>query len=230
MRKLIYFFAMAVLLVNCKKDDEEKEKSTLPEKTVLLFPAQNEACTSGAIVSATKSAIIFKWQKAANADSYELFVRDLLSNQTINKTTADLQLEMTLDRNTPYSWYVVSKSQTVNETAQSELRKFYNAGPGTVSYAPFPAEIISPLMAAVVEPANNKISLEWKGSDVDNDIIDYDLYFSLNSKPDLIKSNLKEAKFSDIEVKSKNTYYWKVITRDAEGNTSDSGVYQFTVK
>ncbi|MBB6238957.1 hypothetical protein HDC90_003604 [Pedobacter sp. AK013] len=230
MRKLVCFLALAMFLANCKKNPDGEDNPIIIEKPVLSFPAQNEACTSGTIVSIAQSAIVFKWQKAANADSYELFVKNLLTNQIAKKSTSGLEQEMILDRNTPYSWYVVSKSQTITDLTQSDVWKFYNAGPGTVSYAPFPAEIISPLMASTMEAINNKISLEWKGEDVDNDILGYDVYFSSNSTLSLIKSNLKETTLKDLDVKSKNTYYWKVITKDSNGNSSDSGTFQFMVK
>lgn len=229
MRKLVCFLALAIFFANCKKDPDGGETPTRIEKSVLLFPQQNEACTSGTVISITQSSIIFKWQKAANADSYELFVKNLLTNQIASKITSGLEQEMILDRNTPYSWCVVSKSQTITDLTQSDVWKFYNAGTGTVSYAPFPAEIISPLMASTKEAINNKISLEWKGEDVDNDILGYDVYFSSNSTLSLFRSNLKETTLKDLEVKSKNTYYWKIITKDSSGNSSDSGTFQFTV-
>jgi hypothetical protein len=34
---------------------------------------------------------------------------------------------------------------------------------------------------------------------------------------------------SDVSVSSSTTYYWKVITRDSKGNTSESEVGQFRV-
>jgi hypothetical protein len=52
----------------------------------------------------------------------------------------------------------------------SETWKFYNSGSGTIAYAPFPAEVVSPLMGQNVTASINKIALEWIGSDANNNI------------------------------------------------------------
>ena len=73
-----------------------------------------------------------------------------------------------------------------------------------------------------------KITLDWAGTDVDDDIVSYNIYFSTGASPALVMSNLTPS-FFDVSVAPNNTYYWKVITKDAKGNTSDSGVYQVKV-
>ncbi|HEY0667793.1 MAG TPA: hypothetical protein VGD22_06430, partial [Sphingobacteriaceae bacterium] len=115
-------------------------------------------------------------------------------------------------------------------TVKSAVWKFYNSGPGVTAYAPFPAEILSPAMGQVVTPISGKITLDWEGSDVDGDIINYDVYIGTGSTPALLKEKLTASVLSDVSVNSNTTYYWKIITRDSKGNTSDTGVHQFKVK
>lgn len=232
MRKALLLL-MILGLFACKKNTPGSQPGPPPipppAKATLSFPDNNAACTSGTIISTTQSAILLKWNAAANSESYELIIKNLESGVSSTQTTTQTELEVTLSRNTPYSWYVVSKSSKVSTTAQSDVWKFYNSGSGAVSYAPFPAEIITPPLGNNVTTASGKITLIWKGSDVDGDVSSYDVYFGTASPPVLFKSNLKESVLDGVSVTSNTVYYWKIITKDSQGNTSDSGVYQFKV-
>jgi len=212
----------------CKKDSPPPP-STAPGKATLIFPKQNEVCTEGRILSLAETAIDFRWETAENTDTYELTVKNLVTGEVVSQSTAELHLEMNLKRNAPYSWFIISKSRQTGITAKSDVFKFYNAGPGILSYAPFPAEIIAPVMGQAVSVQNSMISLDWNGNDVDGDLINYDVYFGTTQTPELLRSNLTESSLNEVSVKSKSTYYWRVVSRDRRGNTSDSGLFQFTV-
>lgn len=213
-------------LISCGK---KKSDPPAPEAAVLVAPIKDEVCLSGKVISDSESAVEFRWNTAANAESYELSVKNLLNNAVSTQITSNTSLELTLKRNTPYSWYVSSKSSKNATVAVSSTWKFYNSGNGATSYPPFPAEIISPTLGQKVSPNNGKITLQWRGSDSDNDIVNYDVYLGTSNKPEIVKSKITENSLPDVTVNPATTYYWKVITRDANGNTSDSGVYSFTI-
>ena len=83
-------------------------------------------------------------------------------------------------------------------------------------------------MAETINTTSNEITLVWNGNDVDDDIIGYDVYFGISTPPqqhvnDLTESSLVVSIAADI-------YYWKIVTKDAQGNTSDSGVFQFRIQ
>jgi hypothetical protein len=139
------------------------------------------------------------------------------------------ELEVTLTRNTPYSWYVVSKSDKGPEDVKSVSWKFYNPGQGVVSYTPFPAEILSPLLGQNISFNTGKVTLDWNGSDADDDIVSYSIYFGTTASPGLLSDNLTSSILTDVSITANTVYYWKVITKDAKGNTSDSGLYEFKV-
>ncbi len=221
--------AVLLLLILCVFACKKNKPVPPPDKAALSFPNNNEACTAGTIISSAQSSIIFKWNASANTESYELSIKNLESGVSTTQTTTQTELEVTLSRNTPYSWYIVSKSSKVSATAQSDTWKFYNSGSGTVSYAPFPAEILAPAFGQNVAAASGKITLDWNGSDVDGDISSYDVYFSSAASPVLFKSDLTESILNDVSITSNTAYYWKVITKDSKGNSSGSGVYQFKV-
>ncbi|SDM58385.1 hypothetical protein SAMN05421813_11644 [Daejeonella rubra] len=229
MRYLSILILLCSVAWSCKKSSNT-EPVKQPGKAVLLFPAQNEACTSGTIISDTQSSIEFKWNRSDNTDSYDLVLKNLETGiSSTYPSAANNQLNINLSRNTPYSWYIISKSAANGTPAQSEVWKFYNAGPASIFYAPFPADGMVPLMGASVTATGGKITLDWNGSDADNDIISYNVYLGTTTSPTLLSGNLVNSVLNDVTVLSNTTYYWKVLTKDSKGNTSDSGNYQFQV-
>ena len=229
MKKAILTLLSIVILSACG-GHKDGTPAPSPGKPMLLAPAQNEVCTQGIVISPVQSTVTLKWAAATNTTNYEVNIKNLEDGTTATQTTVNTQLDATLKRNTPYSWSVTSKVANSNTTTQSDIWKFYNSGPSVVSYAPFPAEIVAPAMGQTVVTSNAKITLSWNGSDVDNDILNYDIYLSDSSAPALLQSKVVENTLKDVAVSTGKIYYWKVITRDTKGNTSDSGVYQFTTK
>ena len=234
--KRILIAILVISTVACKKgktsSPEEKPTppASAPVQAILVAPASNAPCTEGQVVSATVSTVQFSWNAAAHTESYEVYVKNLLTNTTSTHSTTATQLSVSLNRGTPYSWYVVSKSGKIATTAQSNTWKFYNAGEGTVSYAPYPADQLVPLTGTSVTAVNGKISLSWVGEDADNDITAYDVYLGTAATNMLkIKEGVTTSVANDIAVSSGSTYYWKVNTKDSKGNTSSTEVHNFKV-
>jgi hypothetical protein len=225
MRRILALMVISLTIISfgCKK----KAPAPEPIAAVLLSPANNEACTTGIIVSDTESKINLSWNAGANADSYQVTIINLLNQAQQTLSTTTNSSELSLQRNTPYAWFVTSKSSKSAVTAKSTVWKFYNPGLGTNSYPPYPAEMVSPTMGQTVSPNAGKITLQWKGSDADNDLVNYDVYLGTSTNVAVIKSQHTTTSLTDISVNAKTTYYWKVISRDAKGNTSDSGTFQF---
>lgn len=226
--------SVILILMGCgsKKDNPKPTPTPVltPTEAALSAPAQNSVCTSGTILSATESTISFSWNASDNTNSYNLIIKNLLTSDSTTQNTTLTQLDITLLRNTPYSWYVVSQSTKTSATAQSAVWKFYNSGPGIVTYAPFPAEITAPTLGQVVSTTTGTVNLTWTGSVVSPDVItNYDVYFGTTSSPAITASAITNSFLNNVAVAANTTYYWHVITRDVNGNTSDSGLYQFSV-
>lgn len=201
-----------------------------PTAVLLGTPQQNSVCIIGTIVSATQSTVIFGWSSSEFTDSYDLTVTNLLTGTSITQNFTATSGSLSLLRNTPYSWYVTSKSNTSTSTAQSSTWKFYNAGAGTVTYAPFPAAIISPTFEQMVTTTTGTVNLTWAGSTVTTGTtLTYDVYFGTTNTPVVLKSSITDSFLNGVAVTSKTTYYWRIITKDTAGNASDSGLYQFSV-
>jgi len=208
-------------------DDTPEEVINEPTAVTLVFPEANSECTEGTNENDSESTIVFKWNAAQHADSYGLKVKDLESGAISTYSSNQAKFSVRLKRNHPYSWSVVSKSNTSSETATSTVWKFYNAGSGVVSYAPFPAEVVSPALGASID--SGVISLDWSGSDIDDDIDAYDVYFGETNAPVKIETALQESILNTISVVSGKTYYWKIVTKDKNGNSSSSDIFKFHV-
>jgi hypothetical protein len=217
---------LLIVTIGCKRENPEPES---PAKATLVFPASNALCTAGTVISATQSTVILTWNASANSDSYAVTIKNLITGDVVTQGTNTNQLAVTILRGTPYSWYVVSKSASTSATAQSDTWKFYNSGVGIINYPPFPAAIIEPIFSQIITTSNSMITLTWSGSDTDGDIAGYDIYFGTTSTPPLFRTNYTNMSLGNVPVVAKTTYYWKVITKDTQGNTSDSGTYQFTL-
>ncbi|PIF01149.1 MAG: hypothetical protein CR994_03165 [Maribacter sp.] len=215
------------ILISCGGGgDDSPVTVTPPNAATLVFPENNTECLEGTIISNTESNVTFLWNASENTDSYTVNLRNLDTNTSLSLNAGTNELETTLLRGTPYSWSVTSKANGTNETAESNLWKFYNAGPAIENYAPFPAEVVQPTMGSSIDAGG--ITLSWKGSDVDNDIDSYDLYIDENNPPSTLLENTT-ANSLDFEAVSGKVYYWKVVTNDSAGNTSNSEIFQFKV-
>ena len=220
MRKAFLF--LLILCIGCRKDPEP-----LPAKAVLLLPKNNEICADGVIVSASRSKILFKWDAAKNSDSYVLSIKNLDNGQISTHSTDKTQLELELDRNLAYSWFITSKNTQINKEISSDLWKFYNPAPAQTSFSPFPAELTVPRYGEVIPLSTATVTLRWSATDPDGDIDSYDVYLGNTSVPVLYRSGLKTAVLADLVLDRNKTYYWKIITRDSKGNRSNSDVYVF---
>lgn len=216
---------MILAIASCGK----KAPVPAPGVASLTAPLKDQPCLTGTVLSATESSVVFSWNSSPNTDSYDVTITNLLTKtattQNVTVTTATVKLL----RNTPYSWYVTSKAKKTSAVTKSDVWKFYNAGAGVVTYAPFPAEIIAPTFGTMLPSGTAKVNLSWKGSSVSSNIVAYDVYFGPSNNPDLFRNHITDSFVNDVVVGANTTYYWRVVTVDANGNISDSGTYNFFV-
>jgi hypothetical protein len=229
MRKSILSL-LVILLISACSSNPKNDPAVAPASATLISPIKDQICTTGTITSVTQSTISFAWSSATNADSYDVTTTNLLTQTSATTTVSTTQATISLLQNTPYSWYVTSKSSKSNSTAKSDVWKFYNSGAGVVTYPPFPATIKSPTLGQIVTTTNGTVNLTWGGSSVTNNIVAYKVYFGPSNNPDLFKNNITDSFINGISVSASTTYYWHIITIDANGNSSDSGLFNFFVK
>ena len=230
--KNIFLLFGAAVVIGCSSGGGGQEPIptpvTPPSAATLVFPLNSSECTEGTNVTSTQSTITFDWSDSANTDSYQLVLKNLETQSISNYNSNDSEIDITLERGTPFSWYVISKSNSTTQTAQSTTWKFYNAGDAVSSHVPFPAELVAPVMGSAFDPLTTKVNLEWIGSDIDGDITEYDILFG-TANPPTSTLNTTTSNVIEADVVSGNTYYWRVITKDGQGNSSNSEIFQFKV-
>ncbi|WP_242157173.1 hypothetical protein [Aestuariivivens sediminis] len=235
MNSKYYILVLSItILMGCSSGSDAPDPDPGPGQidppgiAALVFPEQNSECTEGTNPTDTESDVLFNWNDAPHANAYQLVVKNLSAQTTAQYNTADSQINVTLLRGTPYAWYVISKNSGT-QTTPSATWKFYNAGVGASSYAPFPAELVAPQMGVSLNASTPNVLLQWSGSDVDNDIVGYDVLFGTGNPP----TNNQATNLSDSEllvpVTSGVTYYWQVITKDGQGSHSSSSIFEFKV-
>ncbi len=224
---------MAVLLISCgggSDPNPEPEPPAVvppPSAATLIFPDNNTECNEGTVINENQSTVTFRWTDAQNADTYELNVRNLNNNSTSSSISSINSSTITLLRGVPYSWFVVSRANGTNETVASATWRFYNQGPGVENYAPFPAEAVSPARGSTVATSGT-VTLVWAGSDVDNDIVDFDVFLGTDAASLPFVDTTEESTI-DVAVSSGNVYYWRILSRDSQGNTSQSEIFDFLI-
>ncbi len=199
-----------------------------PSAATLIFPDNNTECNEGVVVNETQSTVTFRWTEAQNADTYELNVRNLDNNNTARSNVSTNSADLNLLRGVPYEWFVISRANGTNETATSATWRFYNQGPGVENYAPFPAEVVSPERGSTVS-ATGTVSLIWAGSDVDNDLAEFEVFFGTDTAALASLGTTTESTL-DATIEAGTIYYWRVLSRDSQGNTSLSEIFDFRVQ
>lgn len=224
----IYLFLL-ISVASCSSDDSGDEGINPvdpPTAATLIFPENNTECNEGVIISDSETDVLFQWQDVTNASSYILKVTNL--NDGTSRTISTLSNEFLLRilRGTPYSWSVISLASDTTETTESVVWKFYNSGLPQESHPPFPAEAISPQSGASVNAG--EVNLQWEATDVDNDIVSYAVYLDSVNPPVAEVGSTSNTTINST-VTSGLVYYWKVVTTDQIGNTSDSQIFEFGV-
>lgn len=217
-KKCISFFVL-ILIFSCKESIPD------PEQVVLVNPENNNTCLFSNSNS-NFAEVEFSWTESKHTDNYDLIIENQITNENISKTTILTTSQVTLERGAPYSWYVVSKSDSSENIALSETRNFYLEGPSQLAHIPFPAKLIYPLNESILNSVNI-VTFQWEGYDLDGDIKNYDLIIENASNGAEIKYEKILIEALDIELQNGNIYLWKIITTDNENNISTSVTSKF---
>lgn len=226
--KIVSRILIPFVLVSCGGDDSPVpgEQVPAPQAATLIFPDNNEECNEGENLSDEESRVTFRWNASQNTDSYTVNLVDLNTNAPSRAEATTNEVGIVIRRGTPYEWSVVSRAGGTSETATSATWRFYNQGPGVGNYAPFPAVAVSPARGATIDASGGMLRLEWEGNDVDGDIVEYEVFFGTDSNPRARIATTSETTV-EVSVSADRVYYWRVLTRDAGGNTSWSEVFGF---
>jgi len=73
-------------------------------------------------------------------------------------------------------------------------------------------------------------NLEWIGGDPDGDSVTYDVFFGATTPPPKVASNQSATIYDPGTLEYTTTYYWKIITWDSHGVSTEGSTWQFTTK
>jgi hypothetical protein len=227
-----YLIFLSLLVFSCGGSGDEPIAPEIkaPDVVSLNLPTNNTICEDGTNVTNTSSDVAFTWAPSNNIESYELAITNLVTNVVTTKTIAHpiVTTTVNLTRGQPYKWQITSKSTKTTKTGVSSSNKFYLAGSGITSYAPFPAMITAPTFGAIVTPVSNKVTLTWTGSDPDSSALTYEVFIDTDEAK--VKSYTTPISASTNSyshtVENNKTYFWCVKTSDGR-NISYSLIHNF---
>lgn len=225
--KTLYATLILLVLCSCSGGGDDGGGDPVvpaPQAAQLIFPANNELCMEGEVISPTKSRITFQWEPAQNADSYTLKLRQLALGSESTHATEDTELTLELDRGVAYAWQLISRSQGNPQTAESLSWRFYNAGPPQANYAPFPPYGPQPAMGSALDAG--ALTLQWESADLDGDALTHSVYLGTENPPTVLLGETQEQQLT-ATVATNTVYYWQVVCQDVAGNASASEVFQF---
>ncbi|MEM8929478.1 MAG: hypothetical protein AAGC45_14870, partial [Bacteroidota bacterium] len=141
LNKILYMTLIVVALafVGCGGSDGDDspepppsggidDEPTIPDPSAaaLVFPEDNTECNTG-IVDPNNSAlstVTFEWNASQNTDSYTVTVTNLNTNISSFANVVTNEADITIERGTPYSWFVTSRATGTMSTADSETFQF----------------------------------------------------------------------------------------------------------
>ncbi|MGB0633213.1 MAG: hypothetical protein ACPGKX_01410 [Flavobacteriaceae bacterium] len=232
MRKIFFtsIYLLSLIMISCGGGGDENggggngpvdppPTPQKPQKAVLSKPENNTECLE-------VDAVKFEWNTAQNTTSYTLNVKNLTTNEISTTTTTSTSAEITLEKGFPYSWQIISTNST-SFVAESDKWKFYLSGEPLKNHAPFPAEIVAPSPGASLNTGS--VQLSWTFSDIDsNDTHSFDIYIDKEDASTLLARNWGATKRT-ISLTDPGTYYWRIVTKDNHGASSDSGISSFII-
>lgn len=232
MRRIILMGLVALWNMSCSKGGgstpvPEPPAPVNPGKPELLLPTKDAVCVNGTAPASPTNDISFDWKDATNTGSYELSIKNLLTGITTKHKTTASDLKLSLEKEVPYSWSVTAVAGVSSTTTQSDSWKFYSAGAAKSHYAPFPATANYPAMDQQVTVAAGKITFRWEGSDADGDIDSYEILIGKTINVTQVGTTQAATTTFEAAVDGKSDYYWKVVTRDKAGNSSQSAMFRF---
>ncbi len=231
MKNIIYTLLITLLFTACNSDNNE---SLDPVGAILLTPISAESCVNGDETQDNQISVLFSWANAANTDLYELVLEDSADNSIVNFLTDDNEIMINLNKESTYSWFVISKSVSTSNTAVSEEWEFTTIGEAPLfEYIPSPVTLFSPEMGFNFQGVTN-VTLNWIASSFGPPIDKFEIFIDTSlplslTNPIVINSDQIGQGLNVVNVSPGNIYYWRVKTIDVSGNSSLSSVFEFRV-
>ena len=234
---MVRFFAILILIlfIACEKNDVgnndgDNSENSFPEANSYITPPNNQTCT-GNLISPIQIQVNFEWEDFYDAeDDYLTYTFSIInqasSTEVVNETLTATNISVILDKGVTYSWNVVGTDSDGASTS-GPFWQFQTPFDSVSNYAPFPATLLSPINGESLSSA----VLSWEGNDPDpgeTDQLKYDVYLGTTNPPILVSANTTEQSHS--QALTPGIYFWKIVSKDPNGNSSISQIRQFEIE
>jgi len=99
---------------------------------------------------------------------------------------------------------------------------------GPINPPPNPPSNPNPSDNATLVYINSDLS--WECTDPDDDPLTYDVYLGTSLDTQLINSGQSETTFNPGTLNKNTTYYWKIVAKDDNDNSTPSDIWEFTTR
>lgn len=228
MKSFLKFIILSLVLCGCSggSGDDNPEppvsKNNVPSVPTLVYPANNLLCTD--------NILEFEWNASTDIDgdaiTYKIEVAkdNQFAQIAFNSNLSGTKTTYTLEKGIAYYWRVQATDSKKHSSDYSSTFNLYTEGVGITNHLPFAPELLKPEFNSSKTSGN--ITLEWLGSDTDNDSLTFDVYFGTNNPPAVVSQNQDAQNFT-VSTAASTTYYWKVVVKDGKGGESIGQIWKF---
>ncbi len=227
MKKIIIFMIMALaIFTGCGSSGGEGSKT--------VTRAVSGVSPSDSATGITVSPLNIKWtSEGMNSPIYSLYLGETKDSMAVageNISGTEYTITTTLKNSTTYYWKVAATD--VDGTVESSVMQFTTVSKDEV-VSVIPKAVPSyPAQDAADISTTADIIIKWNYSLAVTGYT-FDIYTGESADKLALFSSVtgkKQLTVTKLTLESNKKYYWKVITKDTNGNSSESDIYSFTTK
>ncbi len=218
MRRLLLNILLVTVLSACSTDIPQGADP--PSSFNLLLPENQQICEPGGIINGPNASLVFTWERAQGATSYDLGITDTSGSIIEINDITEPSYKIDLKRGESYSWGVLANN-ALYQVASSTSFHFYLRGEPVSNLVPTPPSAIYPKSGQSIAGDFTSIQLEWEGYDPDGDELSYHLTVEYSSAPNdtftnlVDQTNLKGTNYT-IQISPNTFYSWTVVASDGK--------------
>ena len=198
-------------------------KNNAPTVPILVYPTNNLLCIS--------NILEFEWNTSFDTDgdaiSYKIEIAkdNHFSQIAYNSNLSTTKKTFTLEKGIAYYWRVQAIDSKKESSNYSTVFNLFTEGIGVSNHLPFTPQLVKPILNST--ETFGDVTLEWLGSDTDNDRLTFDVYLGTSNPLSLVSENQNTQNFV-VNTIASTTYYWKVVVKDNKGGVAIGQIWKFS--
>jgi hypothetical protein len=228
MKQFLKFIVITLFISGCSGGSDEDNstppnpENIAPTTPILVYPTNNLLCVN--------NVLEFQWNASTDIDGdaitykIEIAKSNQFSQIAFSSNLSTTKNAFTLEKGIAYYWRVQAIDSKNKSSNYSSIFNLYTEGIGVSNHLPFAPELIKPEFNSIKSAGD--VTLEWLGSDTDNDPLTFDVYFGTNNPPTIVSQNQNTKSFKVSTIAS-TTYYWKVVVKDGKGGETIGQIWKF---